>query len=66
MAKPTAIVNLLVQQQCTTAGQMPENKNVNFEMSRESLDAMLAGLSAIRDQLDSVQAGGGKAAATSE
>eukprot|EP00750_Incisomonas_marina_P012145 INCI16607.1.p1 GENE.INCI16607.1~~INCI16607.1.p1 ORF type:complete len:194 (-),score=38.37 INCI16607.1:281-862(-) len=57
MSKPTAIINLLVQQQCTTAGEMPENTNVNFEMSKDSLDAMLAGLGAIRDQLNSVSGG---------
>jgi len=46
-----------VQQQCTHEDQMPENTNVNFEMSKESLDAMLDGLSAIRDQLTSVSGG---------
>lgn len=55
MAVPTAIVEVKLQQPPTQAGVMPDTRDVQFELSKESLATMLDGLGKIRDQLGSMK-----------
>jgi hypothetical protein len=54
MAVPSVLVDLKVQDQPTSTGQMPSARHVEFELSKEALQTMLDGLGRIRDQLGSV------------
>ncbi|XP_061173319.1 COMM domain-containing protein 9-like [Saccostrea echinata] len=54
MSVPTCIIQMKVQENQTEVGRVPEINNVNVELSKETLDTMLDGLSKIRDQLSSV------------
>ena len=54
MAVPTLFVDMKVQAQPTTKGQMPGCTSVQFELSKQALATMLEGLSKIRDQLSSI------------
>uniref|UniRef100_A0A8W8NB71 COMM domain-containing protein n=2 Tax=Magallana gigas TaxID=29159 RepID=A0A8W8NB71_MAGGI len=51
---PTCILQMKVQENQTDVKTTPENHNINVELSKETLDTMLDGLSKIRDQLSSV------------
>ncbi|XP_048727247.1 COMM domain-containing protein 9-like isoform X2 [Ostrea edulis] len=54
MSVPTCILQMKVQENQTEVNTTPEVNNVNVELSKETLDTMLDGLSKIRDQLSSV------------
>ena len=54
MSVPTVMVKLQVQEQPSRVGIMPGIRTVNFEMSKEAMDTLLAELSGIKEQLDSV------------
>ncbi|XP_067655740.1 COMM domain-containing protein 9-like [Haliotis asinina] len=54
MSVPTCILNMQVQDTATDVGIVPDVSSVNVELSKETLDTMLDGLSKIRDQLSSV------------
>ncbi|KAK3103418.1 hypothetical protein FSP39_019060 [Pinctada imbricata] len=54
MAVPTCILQMKVQDNIDKIGNTPDVQNVNVELSKETLDTMLDGLSKIRDQLSSV------------
>lgn len=54
MAVPTCLVQMKVQDQATNTEHMPGTTNVNFELTKQTLDTMLDGLGKIRDQLSSV------------
>jgi len=51
MSIPTLLVNMNIQEQPTTKGQMPGEKNVQFELDQDSLATLLDGLEKIKDQL---------------
>lgn len=53
---PSIIVNLKIQDQPRRRDEMPEEKNVTFELRRDALQTMLDGLGRIRDQLSSAGA----------
>lgn len=55
MAVPTVLVEMKVQEPPTTLGEMPDTRDVQFELTKESLATMLDGLSKIRDQLGSIK-----------
>lgn len=52
---PTVVVDLDILDQVMDAQAMPENRTVQFELNRETLEIMLGGLTKIRDQLSSVK-----------
>ncbi|KAK6184572.1 hypothetical protein SNE40_007020 [Patella caerulea] len=54
MSVPTCILNMQVQETATDVNSMPDVNGVQVELSKETLDTMLDGLSKIRDQLNSV------------
>ncbi|CAG5133340.1 unnamed protein product [Candidula unifasciata] len=54
MSVPTCILNLQIQKSAAHVSKSAETENVNVELSKETLDAMLDGLGKIRDQLASV------------
>ena len=54
MAVPTCLVDLQVQGVPSRRGELAGMQHGAFEMNRESLGAMLDGLSKIRDQLSQV------------
>ncbi|XP_033752057.1 COMM domain-containing protein 9-like isoform X2 [Pecten maximus] len=54
MSVPTCVLQMKVQENATEVDQIPEVEHVNVELSKETLDTMLDGLSKIRDQLSSV------------
>nr|XP_022315316.1 COMM domain-containing protein 9-like isoform X1 [Crassostrea virginica] len=54
MSVPTCILQMKVQENQSEVSTTPEVHNVNVELSKETLDTMLDGLSKIRDQLSSV------------
>ncbi|CAC5388335.1 COMMD9 [Mytilus coruscus] len=54
MSVPTCILQMQVQENSDKVGQTADISNVNVELSKETLDTMLDGLSKIRDQLSSV------------
>ncbi|XP_060072390.1 COMM domain-containing protein 9-like [Ylistrum balloti] len=54
MSVPTCILQMKVQENATEVDQTPDVEHVNVELSKETLDTMLDGLSKIRDQLSSV------------
>lgn len=56
MNVPTVLVQLKLRDMPTRVGDMPGSTSVTFELTRETLDTMLDGLSKIRDQLASVAA----------
>ena len=55
MAKPSAMLNLTIRQQPEREHEMPDIKNVDFEMDRETLDVVVDGLGKIRDQLSRIK-----------
>ena len=55
MAKPSAMLNLTIRQQPEREHEMPNIKNVDFEMDRETLDVVVDGLGKIRDQLSRIK-----------
>lgn len=54
MSVPTCILQMKVQDMPCDTNITPDVTNVNVELSKETLDTMLDGLSKIRDQLSSV------------
>ncbi|XP_069132244.1 COMM domain-containing protein 9-like [Argopecten irradians] len=54
MSVPTCVLQMKVQENATEVDQIAEVEHVNVELSKETLDTMLDGLSKIRDQLSSV------------
>ncbi|OWF47966.1 COMM domain-containing protein 9-like isoform X2 [Mizuhopecten yessoensis] len=54
MSVPTCVLQMKVQENATEVDKTPEVEHVNVELSKETLDTMLDGLSKIRDQLSSV------------
>ena len=54
MSVPTCILQMQVQENSDKVGQTADISNINVELSKETLDTMLDGLSKIRDQLSSV------------
>lgn len=50
-AQPSMVMSLLVEEQQTSAWQLPECQTVDFELSREALETVVDGLGKIRDQL---------------
>lgn len=54
MSLPTVLVDIKCREQPCTRGVMPSEETVSFELSKEALSTMLAGLGSIRDQLDKV------------
>lgn len=54
MSVPTCILQMKVQENPTHSSVVPDISSVNVELSKETLDTMLDGLSKIRDQLSSV------------
>ncbi len=51
MSVPTVVLGLTVEEQPEEANVMPTAKTVNFELSREELSTMLAGMKKIAEQL---------------
>ena len=51
---PTGLVTMTVRDQPTTRGVMPSTSSINFEMTKDQLDTMIAGLGKIQAQLTSV------------
>lgn len=51
MNVPTVRVQLKIEDQPRSAGEMPQVSNVDFELSREALGTMLDGLGKIKEQL---------------
>ena len=51
MSVPTVVLGLTVEEQPEEADVMPKAKTVNFELSREELSTMLAGMKKIAEQL---------------
>lgn len=54
LSVPTVLVELQVEEERTREGEN-KVKSVNFELDKETLQTMLAGLGKIRDQLNSLQ-----------
>ncbi|KAK3592506.1 hypothetical protein CHS0354_013842 [Potamilus streckersoni] len=54
MSVPTCILQLQIQHSPSKVGIVPDMSDVNVELSKETLDTMLDGLTKIRDQLSSV------------
>ena len=54
MATPSVLLNLRVQDQPSCVGELPAERNLTFEMSRETLQTLLDGFGKIRDQLSAV------------
>ncbi|XP_052798413.1 COMM domain-containing protein 9-like isoform X3 [Mya arenaria] len=54
MSVPTCILQMKVQENPLRVDQVADVSTVNVELSKETLDTMLDGLSKIRDQLSSV------------
>ncbi|XP_045174842.2 COMM domain-containing protein 9-like isoform X2 [Mercenaria mercenaria] len=54
MSVPTCILQMKVQENPSRVDTVADVSNVNVELSKETLDTMLDGLSKIRDQLSSV------------
>ncbi|KAL5006642.1 hypothetical protein ScPMuIL_015448 [Solemya velum] len=54
MSVPTCLLQMKVQQNPIEEGIIPDESNINVELSKETLDTMLDGLSKIRDQLSAV------------
>jgi len=55
MQVPTVLVEMKLQDMPSKQGIMPPVRNVQFELSKETLATMLDGLGKIRDQLGSVK-----------
>lgn len=55
MNAPTVVVELDILDNVQNAQAMPDNKTVQFELNRETLEIMLGGLTKIRDQLSAVK-----------
>ena len=55
MSVPTVLVGMKVQDVPTRVDLVPDVKDVQFELSKESLQTMLDGLNKIRDQLSAVK-----------
>lgn len=55
MAAPSLVVRLAVQPPPLRSGAVGQPADVVFELSRDELDSMLAGLGKIRDQLAGIQ-----------
>ena len=51
MNVPAVLLGLQVKEQPRSISEMPAVKNVNFELSKESLGTLLDGMHKIRDQL---------------
>jgi hypothetical protein len=47
----SVVMSLLVEEQQTSARQLPDIRTVDFELSREALETVIDGLGKIRDQL---------------
>ncbi|XP_074660254.1 COMM domain-containing protein 9-like [Tubulanus polymorphus] len=54
MSVPTCILQMQVQDAPSKRNEVPDTSCLNVELSKETLDTMLDGLSKIRDQLSSV------------
>ncbi|KAL4225753.1 COMM domain-containing protein 9 [Mactra antiquata] len=54
MSVPTCILQMTVQDNPARVDTVPDMSSINVELSKETLDTMLDGLSKIRDQLSSV------------
>ncbi|XP_006821404.1 COMM domain-containing protein 9-like [Saccoglossus kowalevskii] len=54
MSMPTCILQLKVQETAKRVDTVPDVSSLSVELSKETLDTMLDGLSKIRDQLSSV------------
>ncbi|KAH3888754.1 COMM domain-containing protein 9-like isoform X2 [Dreissena polymorpha] len=54
MSVPTCLLQMKVQDNPLRVDQVPNVSNISVELSKETLDTMLDGLSKIRDQLSSV------------
>ena len=59
MSVPTALVQMQVEEIPSAAGELAPMRTVNFEVSQETLSAMLDGMGKILEQLDSVVGGEG-------
>lgn len=55
MNVPAVVVRLKVREQPDSAIAIPEVKNLDMELSKESLDTMLEGFNKIRDQLSAMK-----------
>ena len=51
MSVPTVVLGLTVEEQPDRTDVMPKANTINFELSREELQTMLAGMKKIADQL---------------
>lgn len=51
MQKPSVIVALNVEDQASSAHELPATRTVEFELNREALETVIDGLGKIRDQL---------------
>lgn len=51
MSVPTVVLGLTVEEQPEQTDVMPKANTINFELSREELQTMLAGMKKIADQL---------------
>eukprot|EP00939_MAST-03C_sp_MAST-3C-sp1_P002129 g2129.t1 len=57
MGKPSALLNIKVQEQPQRVDEMPEVRAVDFEMDKSTLEVVLGNLSEIRDRLISAAVG---------
>jgi hypothetical protein len=55
MNAPTVMVELDILDNVQNSQAMPDNKIVQFELNRETLEIMLGGLTKIRDQLSAIK-----------
>lgn len=51
---PTVLMKLSVEDTPTNIHSMPINRTVDFEMGKDSLEAIIEGLGKIRDQLSKI------------
>jgi hypothetical protein len=54
MSVPTVVLGLTVEEQPDKATVMPKSNTINFELSREELQTMLAGMKKIAEQLGKI------------
>ncbi len=54
MSVPTVVLGLTVEEQPDRATVMPKSNTINFELSREELQTMLAGMKKIAEQLGKI------------
>jgi len=55
MGKPSALLNIKVQEQPQRVDEMPEVRAVDFEMDKSTLEVVLGNLSEIRDRLSTIR-----------